>query len=194
MTQLWWVRHAPTHSKKLIGWSDIDADFSDTKRFEQLNKSLPQNSLLVASDLKRTSQTASLLEGAGRNRLSDHKGLREINFGDWDGLDFNEIAQKWPQQSQNYWKNPGMTTPTNGESWQEVENRVFGTIQAIKTQYNPKHIIIVSHFGAILTQYAKAARLTPHDAISYKINCLSVTKIDIIQNQWQAKYINCMEI
>ena len=52
MTQFWWVRHAPTHSKAMVGWSDIPADLSDTAWLERISAFLPQRALLVSSEFE----------------------------------------------------------------------------------------------------------------------------------------------
>ena len=54
MTDWWWIRHGPTHSKSMVGWSDIKADLSDHETIKKLNEYLPQSADLVSSDLSRT--------------------------------------------------------------------------------------------------------------------------------------------
>ncbi|NCO17248.1 MAG: histidine phosphatase family protein, partial [Alphaproteobacteria bacterium] len=46
----WWVRHAPTHARAAIGWTDIAPDLGDTGALERLARALPQ-APVVSSDL-----------------------------------------------------------------------------------------------------------------------------------------------
>ena len=68
MTMFYWVRHGPTHSKTFVGWRDLPADLSETDRIARLNAYLPEDGVLISSDLTRSVQTADAL-GQTRTRL-----------------------------------------------------------------------------------------------------------------------------
>ena len=101
MTVWHWVRHGPTHEKAFVGWRDVPADLSDVAQIGRLNSVLPQEALLVSSDLIRASATADAV-ALGRERLPNDPGLREFNFGDWDGLTFDVVAERDPELSRLY--------------------------------------------------------------------------------------------
>lgn len=189
MTRLWWVRHGPTHSKAIAGWRDIPADLSDHHALARLNDHLPQEALLISSDLVRASATADALS-KGRMRLPHDPALREFHFGDWDGLPFSEVASRWPDLSRRYWEEPGHIAPPNGESWFQAETRVNATVNRLAERYQGKDLILVAHFGVILTQYARAAGISPYDALSQPIDNLSVTRLDVKNGQWSVAQIN----
>ena len=86
MTIWHWVRHGPTHEKNFVGWRDVPADLSDAPRLARLNLHLPDDALLVSSDLMRAVHTADALALPSRRRLPHEQGLRELHFGAWDGL------------------------------------------------------------------------------------------------------------
>ena len=98
-TRWWWIRHAPVDNpeRRLYGQSDIDAIVSDTDDFKQLAKHLPSDGVWVASHLKRTHQTAQAIiphfKARGHNapELLTHPELAEQNFGDWQGMTYNEL-------------------------------------------------------------------------------------------------------
>ena len=106
---LYLIRHAPTHRKSMVGWSDVDADFSDTHRFDELNAFLPQPADLVSSDLRRTIGTADRL-AEGRKRLKHSPELREINFGDWELKTFAEIQETHAEDIRAFYETPGTLT------------------------------------------------------------------------------------
>lgn len=188
MTRIWWVRHGPTHARAFAGWRDIPADLSDLAALQRLNAHLPQNALLISSDLIRATATADALS-ANRQRLSHSRDLREFHFGDWDGLTFDQVSTGWPQFSRQYWEEPGHVRPPNGESWIEAEARIHAATDALITAFPGRDIIAVAHFGVILTQFQRAAGISPLDALAQKIDNLSVTCLSF-DGGWQVDHVN----
>lgn len=178
MTVIYWVRHAPTHERSFVGHRDVPADLSDTAQIERLSNALPINALVVSSDLTRSIDTASALQGP-RTRLPHRAGLREFDFGDWDGMHFTDVAEKWPDLSRSYWETPGDVTPPNGESWNTAAARVSADITTLITEHPRRDIIAVAHFGAILSQVQKAANITPYRALAHRIDNYSITEIQM---------------
>lgn len=188
MTRLWWVRHGPTHSRAFAGWRDIPADLSDTAALSRLNAHLPQGALLISSDLVRATATADAL-AAGRERLPHDPALREFHFGDWDGLTFAEVSARWPELSRRYWEQPGHVCPPGGESWHQAVDRVQGATDALIAANPGRDIILVAHFGVILTQFQRAAGLTAPQALAQPIDNLSVTCLGF-DGVWRVDAVN----
>jgi alpha-ribazole phosphatase len=189
MTRFWWVRHGPTHAKSFAGWRDIPADLSDTAALARLDAYLPGDALLTSSDLIRATTTADAIAG-DRPRLPPLPALREFHFGDWDGMAFAEVAAKWPDLSRRYWEEPGHTAPPNGESWITAAARVDIAVAGVLADYPGRDIILVAHFGVILTQVTRALRIDPYQALSQPIDNLSVTCLTHDPTGWQAGVIN----
>ncbi|MEX0277655.1 MAG: histidine phosphatase family protein [Ruegeria sp.] len=189
MTRLHLVRHGPTHAKTMIGWSDLPADLSDRAAIERLNAHLPQDGIVVSSDLSRAAQTASAIQDA-RRRLPHYRDLREINFGNWEMRPFSEIEAEDPQLAFAYWDNPGDVRPPNGESWNDVRARVDHALDNLIQQFNGHELIIVAHFGVILTQVQRALGVDAQQAFSHRIDNLSVTEITRHSDGWSVGRIN----
>ncbi len=184
MTRLWLVRHGPTHAKSMVGWSDIPADLSDTAAIARLRDHLP-DAPVVSSDLVRASATADALSPA--LRLPHDPNLREINFGDWELRSFAEVEAEDPHTIRNYWEDPGHIAPPGGESWNAVRNRVDNAIDGYLSYDD---IIVVAHFGVILTQVQRALGIGAYAAFSHKIDNLSVTELAYDAGQWHVDRIN----
>lgn len=189
MTRLYLVRHGPTHAKSMVGWSDIPADLSDTAAIERLNAHLPQEALVVSSDLSRAVTTADAIQSK-RHRLPHRRDLREINFGAWELRKFREIEAEDPERIRAYWETPGDVRPPNGESWNEVCARVDAAVDALIGAYTGANLVIVAHFGAILTQVQRADRLDAEAAFNHRIDNLSVTEIERTETGWNLGVIN----
>jgi alpha-ribazole phosphatase len=182
VTRFHLVRHGPTHAKTLVGWSDLPADLSDTAAIARLAAHLPQ-APVISSTLRRATATADAIAGT-RPRLPHDSDLREIHFGDWELQHFTEVQDQ--AHIRRFWEEPGTIAPPNGESWNTVCTRVNAAMGRL---LNHDDIIIVAHFGAILTQVQRALGISGYEAFSYKIDNLSVTEITY-DGTWSAGRIN----
>ena len=185
---LWWVRHGPTHQKAFTGWRDVPADLSDLDHVARVEAYLPRDATVVASDLRRASNTADAI-GGERERLPNVSALREFNFGDWDGKRFNEVADSHPDLSRAYWETPGDIAPPNGESWNAAATRVNAAVEDLLAGLTTPHLIVVAHLGVIMTQIQRGTTGKAIDAISHQIDPLSVTRMRF-DGAWTAEAIN----
>lgn len=186
MTKLWLVRHGPTHAKAMVGWTDLPADLSDTAAISRLRAFLP-DAPVVSSDLSRAITTADAL--APKVRLPHAPDLREINFGDWEMRNFAQVEAEDPQRIRAYWETPGTIAPPNGESWNAVRARVDRAVDGYLRAGHPD-LIVVAHFGVILTQLQRALGIGAYEAFGHKIENLSVTTLSCKSTGWSAGHIN----
>ncbi len=189
MTQLHLVRHGPTHAKAMVGWTDLPADLSDTAAIARLTAYLPDNAVVVSSDLIRAKTTADAIQDQ-RMRLPDRPDLREIHFGDWEMRRFMDVEAEDATRIRAYWETPGDISPPGGESWNAVCARVNKSLDEVMAEHAGRHIIVVAHFGVILTQVQRALNLSSVEAFSHKIETLSVTELSQTSDGWVAGRIN----
>lgn len=187
MRRLCLVRHGPTHAKSMVGWSDLPADLSDTEALSRLADYLPKDALVISSDLTRAVTTADAIQ-QGRTRLPHDASLREMNFGDWELQRFDEVEDQETYRA--FWEYPGDVKPPNGESWNELEARVGGAVDAALAAHPERDLIVVIHFGAILTQLQRSEKIDAYEAFGHRIDNLSVTEIHIEDGAWTTKIIN----
>lgn len=189
MRRLLMVRHGPTHAKTMVGWSDLPADLSDKAALERLTDFLPEEALVISSDLLRARATADAIQGH-RQRLAHDPDLREIHFGGWELKHFKEIEAEDPNLARAFWENPGEVRPPSGESWSELSQRVDRAVDTLLADHPGRDLVVVAHFGAILTQVQRALQVGPEEAFAHRLNPLSVTEITISDMRWQAARIN----
>jgi alpha-ribazole phosphatase len=186
--RLWLVRHGPTHAKAPVGWRDLPADLSDTAAVARLRAALPQGAALVSSDLSRAVTTGDAL--ATGPRLSHMPALREINFGRWDGVPYDQLSGKDVDLARQFWDAPGDTAPPDGESWNEMASRVQGAIDAL-CDAHVEDLVIVAHFGAILSVVQRAAGIAPRAAFAFTLAPLSLSRVDFLgEDQWRIERVN----
>lgn len=173
----------------MVGWSDLPADLSDTAALTRLELALPEDALVISSDLSRAADTADAIQGK-RTRLPHSPALREIHFGDWELRTWAEIEAEDSERIRAYWENPGDVRPPAGESWNQVCARVDAAIDQFVHTHAGRDLIVVGHFGQILTQLQRADQLTAEEAFAHRIDNLSVSEIRKDSNGWSIGKIN----
>ncbi len=189
MSRWHWVRHGPTHAKGMIGWTDLPADLSDLDRLRRLAAGLPEDAVVVSSDLCRAVATADALQGA-RPRLPHCSDLREIHFGAWETRLHDDVHAETPDLIRAFWDAPGDAAPPGGESWRRFSARVNAAVDRIAQEHAGRDIIAVAHFGVILTQIERALGVTTLEAFGHRVQPLSLTQVCRTSNGWQAERIN----
>lgn len=188
LQRLFLVRHGPTHAKGMIGWTDLPADLGDTAALERLDAYLPQNARVVSSDLTRTIATADAIAGA-RQRLPHDPALRELHFGTWENRSFKEVSKVEPDLIRAYYETPGEIAPPGGESWNALRARVDPAVDRHLSAAGGD-LVVVCHFGVILSQLQRATGLSNYDTFAQRIDNLSVSEVIIAGGRWQAGVIN----
>jgi alpha-ribazole phosphatase len=203
-TRFWWVRHAPVaHDGRIYGQSDLSCDCSETAAFAGLAAQLPRRAVWVASNLRRTHETAAAIIRAGlpvpaaisRPEILALADLAEQNFGDWQGLTYDELSRMRNGAFHRFWHAPAHETPPGGESFVAVVDRVSRAIRGLVEAHAGHDIIAVAHGGTIRAALAMALDLNPEAALAFAIDNCSLTRIDHIDGPgtghgWRVATVN----
>ena len=124
---------AATDAKRFVG--QVDLPLSDTGRHQarywrERLADLPL-ARIVSSDLSRCMETATII-AAGRCRdILPLAGLREIHLGQWDGMPFGEVKQRWPDGFQQRGMAMAGFRPPAGESFLDLQRRVVPVFEEV---------------------------------------------------------------
>jgi ribonuclease H / adenosylcobalamin/alpha-ribazole phosphatase len=103
---------------------------------------------IVSSPLPRASATAAIVAGElGLTPASDDD-LRETDFGEWEGLTFTEIQDRWPG-TVLAWQHDPQQAPPGGESFAATACRVDRACERILEKYQGQTVLVVSHITPI---------------------------------------------
>lgn len=106
--------------------------------------------LIFSSDLRRALQTAEAIAGTHQMPVRVITSLREINFGDWEGLTFDILQSRYPALCSEWIKNPWAVRIPGGETAEEVRCRVAEAWNAIVLiAAGRKTVVIVAHGGPL---------------------------------------------
>ena len=104
-------------------------------------------SALYASPLERTRETAAPIARALNLRVTNDRGLLECDFGDWTGKTLASLRRKpeW-RAVQNA---PSTFRFPNGESFTEMQLRVWTTLERLAGDHPGETVVVVSHADPI---------------------------------------------
>jgi broad specificity phosphatase PhoE len=150
MSTLLFIRHAETDmAGTFCGQSNPPVNARGHEQIHVLLKTLNAGSIDVVytSDLQRAVTTADELAKAFACSSTVTSALREINFGEWEGLTWSEIETKDAAYA-NEWSNayPNLPAP-GGESFDAFQVRVLAEVQHLLTLDG--YFAVVTHAGVM---------------------------------------------
>jgi alpha-ribazole phosphatase len=151
MSRVLFIRHAETEmAGRFCGHSDPDLNTQGQAQLAGLAQVLATETIggVYSSDLRRAQSTAQAI-AVGRNiPLTLRPALREIHFGEWEGLSWPEIeqmdlafARRWVD---GY---PHVTAPA-GETFRDFEARVLEEVKDL-IHRDLGSIAVVTHAGVL---------------------------------------------
>ncbi len=154
MTKIYLVRHGLTEwnvSGRFQGHSDVTLTEMGIQQAKCLAEYFPAEKIdaVYSSDLQRAALTASYIAKRFGCKVRETYKLREMNFGAWEGMTFDEIKTRWPFAEKQILFTPDEIKPPAGESFQEVEERASRTLEQITAAHTGENIVLVAH-GAFL--------------------------------------------
>ena len=154
MGPIYLIRHGETvwnRASRLQGHKDTPLTMKGVKQAQSLGfalKDVLKNktpSFFYSSPIGRAKQTATIISDIidfDVERIAYKSLLKEITFGDWDGLNMQEILAQyktsWEKRKTDRWN----TSPPNGESFREAKKRATRLLNEIDSQ---KYVVIVAH-------------------------------------------------
>ncbi|MBI4844892.1 MAG: histidine phosphatase family protein [Candidatus Omnitrophica bacterium] len=103
--------------------------------------------ILFCSPLKRAEQTARIL--FPDEKIEFEPALRELNFGEWEGLQFEEIRRIYGDLYAKWINDPFSVTPPGAESLVCMQKRCMKFFNSVLEKHERKKIGIISHGGTI---------------------------------------------
>jgi alpha-ribazole phosphatase len=184
VTRWWWIRHAPVtcFTGKIYGQLDVPADCSESELFPGLARTLPRDAVWVASNLRRTHDTAEAIEKAGLElpTLVIEPDLAEQSFGDWQGCTHQDLAALRGNDWHRFWLAPAHQRPPGGESFADLVDRAARAIDRLTREHRGRDIVAVAHGGTIRAAVAVAMGLEAERALALAVDNCSLTRLDHI--------------
>ncbi len=154
MTKLILVRHGQTEwnsSGKYQGQSDVPLSERGLAQAELLREHFPVDAVdaIYSSDLCRARVTAETIAARFGLTVQLEPAFRELSFGDWEGLTYEQIVSGWPEGMANFLQHPDIMQIPHGETFAAVQQRATQRLQELLTAHAGDTFVVVCH-GAVL--------------------------------------------
>ncbi len=149
-TEVLLVRHGQTQSNTESRWQGHqDGQLNEVGRGQArlLGADFPTVDALYSSPLSRAADTAREIAAAQGLSVTYDDRLKEICFGEWEGLTTAEIAGRFPEESRDFFDGKDMPRGGTGETFVEVRERVAAGLDEIVSRYSGEKVAVVSHGG-----------------------------------------------
>ena len=155
MSTLIFIRHGETDmAGKFCGHSDPELNAAGELQAVGVAEQVAALGIerIYSSDLLRAAQTAALLARRIGIEVELRENLREMYFGSWEGLSWQEIEARFPQESVRWLEESPLRSAPEGEAYSIFTARIDAAIEPLLRESQVRTIAVVTHRGVI--QYA----------------------------------------
>ncbi|SHJ80272.1 histidine phosphatase family protein [Tepidibacter formicigenes] len=150
MNKFFIVRHGQTQwniEGRTQGQGDSKLTEKGKEQAEKLAHKLVKYNIdyIYSSDLGRTIETSSIISSVLQKEVEYNEGLREINFGKWEGLTIEEIKNRY-SDIYKIWRNaPHNALIPDAENLTALKERLLKCINYLNKKHEKSNILLVSH-------------------------------------------------
>ena len=165
MTKVIFIRHGQTEwnvTGRYQGQSDVQLTAEGRRQAEQLAADFPVDMVdaVYASDLQRAMVTAETIAQKFGLPVQAEPAFREVSFGKWEGLTYQQIVAEWEEGMTNFLQHPDILEIPGGETFPAVQKRATDKLQELVKKHDGQTIVVVAH-GAVLRTMLTAALHMP---------------------------------
>ena len=145
---------------------------------------------IYSSDLLRVYETAQIIARHTGLRVIQKPDLREMHFGQWQGLSLDQIKSRDPEIYAARRERPFEVPPPGGETWVTFYQRSVGALKAILAATDAQRLIVATHSGVCTALGLEALGLGPTGKRTFgNANC-GIHTIGVTGDQWEAVSLN----
>ncbi|OQQ16028.1 bifunctional RNase H/acid phosphatase [Streptomyces sp. M41(2017)] len=179
------LRHGETPltpQKRFSGSGGSDPSLSDVGRqqAERAARALAARGTIqavVASPLARTRETAAVVAARLGLDVTVEDGLRETDFGAWEGLTFGEVRDRYPDDMNAWLGSPDVEPTGGGESFAATAHRMAETRDRLTAAYAGRTVLLVTHVTPIKTLVRLALGAPPESLFRMELSAASLSAV-----------------
>ncbi|MCF1183511.1 histidine phosphatase family protein [Marichromatium gracile] len=169
-TRIYLVRHGATEltaEDRFAGSTDVPLSEQGRTQVRALAARLRCDSLdaVFASPMGRTMETARIIAESHGLEPTPEPGLREIDYGHWEGLTREQVAADFADEYSAWQEDPLTSAPKGGESGIDVLARALPVMRRIVHDHHDRSVLVVAHKG---TNRLLVSSLLGFDARGYR--------------------------
>ncbi|MFD8463342.1 bifunctional RNase H/acid phosphatase [Streptomyces antimycoticus] len=179
------LRHGETPltpEKRFSGSGGTDPGLSDVGRHqaERVAAALAARGTIqaiVTSPLRRCRETAEAVARRLGLDVRVEEGLRETDFGAWEGLTFAEVKERHPDDLEAWLASSKVAPTGGGESFAAVTRRVALSRDKLIARYTGRTVLLVTHVTPIKTLVRLALGAPPETLFRMELSAASLSAV-----------------
>ncbi|MFF7978828.1 bifunctional RNase H/acid phosphatase [Streptomyces sp. NPDC007901] len=179
------LRHGETPltpQKRFSGSGGTDPALSDVglEQAQRVAEALARRGTIetiLASPLTRTRQTAGAVAERLGLDVTIEEGLKETDFGAWEGLTFGEVRERHPDDLNAWLADPEAHPTGGGESFAETATRIAATRDKLVAAYAGRTVLLVTHVTPIKTFVRLALGAPPESLFRMELSAASLSAV-----------------
>lgn len=154
LTRIYLVRHGETEwnaTRRIQGQLDIPLNARGREQVARVAAELASQPLtaVYASDLCRARDTAAAVAATHQLPVQTDADLRELHFGEWQGLDLVQLEARYPEQFHRWRQNSLRQRPPGGETIAELQARAAAAFARIVAAHQGETVAVAAHGGPL---------------------------------------------
>ncbi|MDP2948876.1 MAG: alpha-ribazole phosphatase [Chloroflexota bacterium] len=183
-TRLVLVRHCETSwncEGRFQGWADVPLSEVGRRQAVALAAALAREEMhaIYSSDLRRAWDTALAVAQCHSMSVCEEPGLREMDFGSWEGLTYDQIRERWPNCLAAWQADSLHVAPPGGETLRQVADRVKAVVDKIGCAHGDQTVLLVGHGGSLQVLLCLALGLSPAAHWRLRLGPASITELSL---------------
>ncbi len=140
---------ADGHTHLYHGHNDVDLSPAGIRQCEAVAAYLQEVPLagVYSSDLTRTRRGAEIIAQGRQVVVEAYPEFREVHFGVWEGLSFQEIMERYPEELQQRFRDLANFRIPGGESLLDLKGRALPKLQELIQRHQGEAFLLVAHAG-----------------------------------------------
>jgi len=189
------LRHGqPTENTRGRCYGRLDIGLSSEGR-EQIRSKIPlvqclQPGAIYSSTAKRAIESAEEIVHVLNLEAKLSRELCEIDFGTFEGMSYQEIEARYPQEYKQWMTHPTKLKFPGGESFEEMRRRALSFGAYLLRTHQRQTVLAVSHGGVNRVFLAEAMRLTEENLFRIDQAYAAVNIIDYYRDFALVRLVN----
>ncbi len=185
--KIYLIRHGQTNwnvAGRIQGSTDTDLNEDGLLQAKELSRQITEESYgitkIYSSPLKRAYQTAQIIGEALDDEVIVMNNFSEMNFGKWEGLNWNQVKRDYAEEYTQWRHNRRYTSLPEGESYQETLVRVVEGLRQISQEQGGEagNIAVVTHSAVIRCIQCFVTDTPFHEMKKFKLENAAIVEID----------------
>ena len=144
--------------------------------------------VVISSPLSRCAAFALELAQRHSLPLSFDDRLKEISWGEWEGLTPTQINQRYPDALPRYWADPFNNVPPGAELIGDFHQRFVMAWKDLLELHAGKHLIIVGHAGITRAAVCHSLNIPMENMFRIHVDYAAITRIQVEHGESEPYY------